>query len=84
MKTGIIVLFVLWGGVCGMLGEYAFRAKPAMNKVERQQETIDSLKQELTVREQEIVKYEIAVEILEEKNSEAAWEFEDVLNHCTE
>lgn len=84
MNKGTVILFVLWGGVCGMIGEYAFRAKPAMDKVQSQQTVIDSLEQEVKVRDEEIGRYEIATEILEEKNSEAAWEFQDIFNSCTE
>ena len=77
-------MFVLWGGVMGMLGEYAFRAKPAMEKVERQQATIDSLRQENEVLSNENSRYQMATEILEEKDSAAAWEFEDIFTRFTE
>jgi len=48
------------------------------------QETVDSLQNELFIKSTEVGRYEIALEILKEKNQKAADEFELILTTQTE
>lgn len=59
---------------------YATRNATTFESVGNQQQIIDSLQQEILVKDIQLGRYEFAIELLEEKDSGAAAKYEECLN----
>jgi len=80
MKTDKIIWSIIaFFAIVFSIAIYATRNATTFENVDNQQRIIDSLQQEIFAKDIELGRYEVAIDLLEEKDSSAAAKFEECL-----